>query len=157
MIEMIHQLLTHWGRVTHKCIRKLTTTGLDNGLSPGRRQAINSTNVGILPIGPLGTNFSETLIEMYQFLFTKMHLKMSYGKMAAILSRLNISHKVCTLLRCLDEDEFLVDSCDLFTDNPRVASCILQSLCSLSGRTSYRKVLWSLEATKLGFRLFQSL
>ena len=32
--------LTHWGRVTHICISKPTTIGLDNGLLPGWRQAI---------------------------------------------------------------------------------------------------------------------
>ena len=31
-------VLTHWGRVTHICISNLTIMGLDNGLSPGRRQ-----------------------------------------------------------------------------------------------------------------------
>ena len=35
--------------------------GSDNGLSPGRRQAIIWTNTGILLIRPLGTNFSEIL------------------------------------------------------------------------------------------------
>ena len=29
--------LTHWGRVTHICVSKLTTIGSDNGLPPGRR------------------------------------------------------------------------------------------------------------------------
>ena len=33
-------LLTHWGRVTHIRVGKLTIIGSDNGLSPGRRQAI---------------------------------------------------------------------------------------------------------------------
>ena len=32
--------LTHWGRVTHICVGKQTIIGSDNGLSPGRRQAI---------------------------------------------------------------------------------------------------------------------
>ena len=32
--------LTHWGWVTHICAGNLTIIGLDNGLSPGRRQAI---------------------------------------------------------------------------------------------------------------------
>ena len=32
--------LTHWGRVTHICVSKLNIIGSDNGLSPGRRQAI---------------------------------------------------------------------------------------------------------------------
>ena len=40
--------LTHWGRVTHICVGNLTIIGSDNGLSPGRRQAIIWTNVGIL-------------------------------------------------------------------------------------------------------------
>ena len=32
--------ITHWGRVTHICVGNLTIIGSDNGLSPGRRQAI---------------------------------------------------------------------------------------------------------------------
>ena len=51
--------LTHWGRVTHICVGKLTIIGSDNGLSPERRQAIIWTNAEILLIGPLGTNFSD--------------------------------------------------------------------------------------------------
>ena len=71
--------LTHRGR-THISISKINITGSDNGLSPGRRQAIVWTNAGILLIGPLGTNFSEILIEIYTFLFKKMQLKMSSAK-----------------------------------------------------------------------------
>ena len=33
-------ILTHWGRVTHICVSKLTIIGSDNGLSPWPRQAI---------------------------------------------------------------------------------------------------------------------
>ena len=36
----VTDLLTHWGRVTHICVGNLTIIGSDNGLSPGRRQAI---------------------------------------------------------------------------------------------------------------------
>ena len=67
--------LTHWGRVTHICVSNLAIIGSDNGLSPGRRQAIIWTNAGILLIGPLGTNFSETLIRIQTFSFKKMHSK----------------------------------------------------------------------------------
>ena len=74
--------LTHWGRVTHICIGKLTIIGSDNGLLPGWRQAIIWNNARILLIGALGTNFSEILIEILPFSFTKMSLKVS-----AILSR----------------------------------------------------------------------
>ena len=73
-------VLTHWGRVTHICVGKLTIIASDNGLSPGRRQAIIWTNAGILLIGPLGTNFSEILVEIHTFSLNKMHLKMSSAK-----------------------------------------------------------------------------
>ena len=53
-----HNELTHWGWVTHIFVGKLTIIGLDNGLSPERRQAIIWTNTGILLIGHLGTNCS---------------------------------------------------------------------------------------------------
>ena len=79
-IKVVLYPLTHRGRVTHICISKLASIGSDNGLSPGWRQAIIWTNVGILLIGPLGTNFSEILIEIHTFSFRKMHLKMSSGK-----------------------------------------------------------------------------
>ena len=72
--------LTHWGRVTHICVGILTITGSDNCLSPGRRQAIIWTNAGILLMVPLGTNFSEILIEILTFSIKKMHLKMSSAK-----------------------------------------------------------------------------
>ena len=73
-------LLTHWGRVTHICVSKLTIIGSDNGLSPDRRQAIIWTNAGLLLVGPLGTNFSEILIEILTFSFKKMCLKVSSAK-----------------------------------------------------------------------------
>ena len=69
--------LTHWSRVTHICVGNLPIIGSDNGLSPGRRQVIIWTNVGIWLIGPLGTNFSEILAEIITFLFNKMNLKKS--------------------------------------------------------------------------------
>ena len=70
----------HWGRVTHICVGNLTIIGLDNGLSPGRRQAIFWTNAGILLIGPWGTNVNEILIGIQAFSFRKMHLKMLSAK-----------------------------------------------------------------------------
>ena len=51
------------------------SNGSDNGLSPILCQAIIWTNAGILSISHLGTNFSEILIKIQQFSFTKMHLK----------------------------------------------------------------------------------
>ena len=57
------------------CVSNLTIIGSDNGLSPGRRQAVIWTNAEILLIGSLGTNFNEILIKIHAFSFKKMHFK----------------------------------------------------------------------------------
>ena len=95
--------LTHWGRVTHICVGNLTIIVSDNGLSPGRRQAITWTNVGILLIGTLGTNFSEMLIEIHTFSFKKIHLKMSSGKWWPFCLGLNVlkGGACCKPLKCM--------------------------------------------------------
>ena len=74
----------------HLCVGKLTIIGSDNGLLPGRRQAIIWTNAGILLIGPLRTNLNEILIEIHAFSFKKMHLKMSSGKWQPSCLGLNV-------------------------------------------------------------------
>ena len=99
--------LTHWGRVTHICVGKLTNIGSDNGLSPGRRQAIIWTNAGILLIGPLGTNFSEILIVSHTFSFKKMHLKMSSAKWRPFCLGLNV-------LRCITICIFVRGTMELY-------------------------------------------
>ena len=71
-------------------VSRLTVTGSDNGLSPGRYQAIIWTKAGILLIGPSGTNFSENLIEILTFLFTKMRLKVSSAKWRPFCLGLNV-------------------------------------------------------------------
>ena len=76
--------------MTHICVGKLTIIGSDNGLSPGRRQAIIWTNAGILLIERLGTNFSEILIGIQIFLFKKMRLQMSSAKWRPICLGLNV-------------------------------------------------------------------
>ena len=79
--------------MTHICIGKLTINGSNNGLSPGRREAIISTNAGILLFGPLGTIFSEILIGIQNFSF-KMHLKMSSAKWLPFCLGLNVLRKL---------------------------------------------------------------
>ena len=54
--DVYYRQLTHWGRVTHICVGKQTIIGSDNGLSPGRRQAIIWTNDGILLMVPWEQN-----------------------------------------------------------------------------------------------------
>ena len=72
--------------MTHICVSKLAIIGSDNGLSPGRRQAVICTNAGMLLIGPLGTNFSE----IQTFSLKKMRLNMSSAKYCSFRLGLNV-------------------------------------------------------------------
>ena len=82
--------LIHWGRVTYICVSKLTIIGSDNGLPPGRRQAIFWINAGLLLIRTLRTNFSGIFSEIHIFSFKKMHLKMSSAKWRQFCLGLNV-------------------------------------------------------------------
>ena len=64
--------------------------GADIGLSPVRHQAIIWTNARLLLIEPLGTNFSDVLIEIHTFSFKKMRLKMSSEKRRPSFLGLNV-------------------------------------------------------------------
>ena len=83
-------VLTHWGRVTHICLSKLTIIGSDNGLAPGRCQAIFRTNSGILLIGALGTNFCEILSKIHTFSFIKWVWKCHLWKRLQFCLGLNV-------------------------------------------------------------------
>ena len=72
--------------MTLVCVCKLTIIVSDNGLAPGRRQAIIWINAGILLIRPLGTNFREILSEIDIFEFQKMYLKTSSEKWRPFVS-----------------------------------------------------------------------
>ena len=124
------QLLTHWGRVTHICVSKLTIIGSDNGLSPGRRQAIIWTNDGILLIGPLGTNFSEILFGIQTFSFNKMHLKMSSAKWRPFCIGLNV-------LTCPDNVTPEHSIIATFYTNDIRPSCLLHHRCLSNGNTDW--------------------
>ena len=78
----------------HIWIGNLTTIDSDNGLSPGRRQAIIWTNAGMLLIGLLWTNFTETLIEIPTFSFNKMRLKVSSAKRRPFCLDLNVLKEI---------------------------------------------------------------
>ena len=73
--------------MTHICVSNLTSIGSDNGLSPGPRQAIIRTSAGILLIRPLGTNFSEFLVEILIFYIQENAFESVVCEEAAILSR----------------------------------------------------------------------
>ena len=60
-------LSSRWGRVTHICVSDLPDIGSDNGLSPGRRQAIIWTTAGLLLIWTLGTNTVKSYAKSIHF------------------------------------------------------------------------------------------
>ena len=105
---LINKSLTHWGRVTHICVSKLTIIASDNGLSPGRRQAIIWNNDGILLIWPLGTSFSEILIKINSFSFKKMDLKMSSGKWRPCCLGLNVLMTGCHTIEYMQDKWILI-------------------------------------------------
>ena len=79
---MVHNYLTYWGRATHVCISSLISIASDNGLLPGLRQSIISTNAAILSI--------EILVGIQIFSFTKMHLKISSATWRPFCLGLNV-------------------------------------------------------------------
>ena len=81
----------------HICVSKLTIIISDNGLLPGRHQAIIWTNAGILFTWLLGTNFSEILIEKQPFSLNKMHLKMLSVKWGPFCLGLNMVTGITTV------------------------------------------------------------
>ena len=86
--------LTHWGRATHICVSKLTTIGSDNGLSPGRRQAIIWTIAGILLFGPLETNRWKFNLNSNIFIQENAFENVVW-EMASICLGLNVLMSVC--------------------------------------------------------------
>ena len=75
--------------MAHICVGKLTIIGSDDGVSPGRRQAIIWNNFRTLLIRNSGTNFSEILSDIQTLPFTKIYLKMSSRKWRPFCHGLN--------------------------------------------------------------------
>ena len=130
--------LFHWGRVTHICVSKLTINGSDNGFSPSRRPAIIWTSAGKLLMWPLGTNFSEILIEIHAFSFKKNTLQYVVRKMAAILSRpqfVEILYSVNEILKqvLLPVMECLLGLCNLIYTVHVSLACYLHNRIIIDG------------------------
>ena len=98
------RLLTHWGRVTHICVSKLTIVVIDNGLSPVWCQAIIWTNAEIPLIEPLslGTNLIEILTELHIFSLKENVFQSVVCEMVNSLSRPQCVYLVpCHLVKSL--------------------------------------------------------
>ena len=74
--------------MTHIYVSKLSIIDSDNGLLPGRGQAIIWNNAGILLIRTVGTNFSEILIKRNSYIFIQENaFENIVSEIVAILSR----------------------------------------------------------------------
>ena len=123
--------LTYWGRMTHKCVSKLTIIGSAFCLAPDRRQAIIWTNAGIL----LGTNFSENLIEIHTYSFRKMYLKMSSGKWRPFCLGLNVINQHQRVFTGRNTLQWMGDRCSFFN-----ARNVFEISSNIDGQAYYRSI-----------------
>ena len=91
-LEKRKRMLSYTFSIFYYEIEKRKTKGryIHGPLSPDRRQAIIWTNAGLLLIEPLGTTFSEILIELLTFSFKKMRSKVSSAKWRPFCLSLNV-------------------------------------------------------------------
>ena len=80
------------------CVSKPGHHWFGNGSSP-RHKVVIWTNAGFLLIGSQGTYFREIVFKIQQFLFKKMHLKMSSAQCQAFHPGLNVLKIVIRRIR----------------------------------------------------------
>ena len=107
--------------MTHIWVGNLTIIGSDNGLSPGRRQAIIWTNAGILLIWTLGTNASDSLAEFNHFHSSKYIWKCQQNGGYYVLAPLCVKG-------CLTTDGYEI-SCNPGIKNMHVVGWYLVAHC----------------------------
>ena len=117
-------------------VNKLNIIGSDNGMSPGRRQAIIWTNAGILSNAPSGTKFGETLIGIHTFSFKEMYLKMSSAKWRPFFLGLKvltvpiIPRNWCnSIVDELELHRFALTHCCVFWNNLAITDTVVAHWC----------------------------
>ena len=145
------KLLTHWGRETHICIRKLNIIVSDNGILPGLYQTIIWTNAGISLIWPLGINFNKMLTKIHTFSFKKMHLKLSSAKWWPFCVDLNvlILSTSCLLachwlshLHCCGYEKYIISNCVIGHVSLYIWSMVIECIITpLLGTTTHHVVI----------------
>ena len=129
--------------MTHTCVGNLTIFGSNDGLSPGWRQAIISTNAGILLTGPLGTHVSENLIEILTSSFKKMRLKVSSAKWRPFCLGLYVLNLTKS---CLSTATSVTAVCYLIQRTTVWLPCAVQSF-KWSDNCKRIKCFWNLSLT----------
>ena len=91
-------MLTHRGRVTHIGVGNLAIIGSDNGLSPGRRQAIISTNAGVFFYLTLRDKLQWNINGNWCIFIREMYSKMSSVKYRPSYLGLNVLRQCIRLV-----------------------------------------------------------
>ena len=84
-------MVTHWGRVMHIYVSKISIIHSDNGLSPAGRHANIYPSAGILLIKALGINISGILIEINIFPLKKCIRKLRLQNGVYFVSAWNLT------------------------------------------------------------------
>ena len=138
------------------CASKLSTIGPDNGLSPGRCEAIIWTNAAILLIRILGTNFNEMLSETHLFSFKEMHFKMSSAKWRHFYLGPNVFGRISDGLYIYCYGYFLAGTVEMILEwnrfhlvHPNCDGLITAKMCAWHDKWAgwYQTITW----TKIGF------
>ena len=80
------QFLTHWGRVMHICVSKLIIFCSDNGLAPGRRQAIHRNQYIFIQENAFENVFCEMAAILSQLQCVNEFRKLKAGSVRWILN-----------------------------------------------------------------------
>ena len=131
--------------MTHICVGNLTIIGSDNGLSPGRHQAIIWTNAEMLLIGPLGTSFSEILIEMHTSSFKKIYLNLSSAKWQPFCLGFNVLMHTCYSINVLD------NGCAYWNILPHYWTETGKSQFTIKIKKTIASLWWTFVARRIGF------
>ena len=118
--------------MTHICLSKLIIIAPDNGMLPGWCLAVISTNAGILLIGPLGTNFSEILIEIHTFSLKKIHLKMPSGKWRPFCLSLDVLNSLAIMRDHLEFTHKQLETHGYVISNGTTTALVLKYQASVS-------------------------
>ena len=105
---------------------------------------LSEHNVGLLLIGPLGTNFSEIFIEILIFSFKKMHLKVSSAIRRPFCLGLDVLSRIIAMKTGTEKRWPMYPWCrhQMETFSALLAICEVKPLVT-GGFPSQRPVTWS--------------
>ena len=128
--------LTHLHLVPHICTVNWVSIGSDNGLSPGRCQAIIWTNAGLLLIGPIDPNYTWVLAILADSLLFSVN-NISAGLWLNCISSVEISFfwltYYCSIGPCFCVRVYL----SLFRSTCKLIQSFSPMICQINGALTF--------------------